>query len=161
MRVPSARQLRFPVAELLELDHAGHRSEAMPAAMTAMVAEEVENEHEREGSMCYWAARAGNTLLSGMGGSYLEAIERVFPSRKAQGRLYLLGGMMLARFVDDLQAEDAQVIVELWNGAPSMQLAFAAELGMRRELAEATNGTLQNVEACLEAARTYWDGAAA
>ena len=111
--------------------------------------------------MCYWAARAGNTLLSGMGGSYLEAIERVFPSRKAQGRLYLLGGMMLARFVDDLQADDAQVIVELWNAAPSMQLAFAAELGMRRELAEGSNGTIQNVNECLEAARTYWDGAAA
>ena len=161
MRVPSARQLRFPVPELLELDHAGHRLEVMPAAMTAMVAEEAETAGEEEGSVSYWAARASNTLLSGMGGSYLEAIERVFPSRKAQGRLYLLGGMMLARFVDDLQAEDVQVIVELWNAAPSMQLSFAAELGMRRELTEATNGTLQNVNECLEAARTYWDGAAA
>lgn len=160
MRVPSARQLRFPVPELLELDHAGHRLEVMPAAMTAMVAEEAEMAAEEEGSVSYWAARAANTLLSGMGGSYLAAIERVFPSRKAQGRLYLLGGMMLARFVDDLQADDAQVVVELWNGAPSMQLPFAAELGMRRELAEATNGALQNVEACLEAARTHWDDAA-
>lgn len=161
MRVPSARQLRFPVPELLELDHSGHRSEIMPAAMTAMVAEEDDCEQEKEGSICYWAARAGNTLLHGMGGSYLAATERVFPSRKAQGRLYMLAGMMLARFVDDLEADDVQVIVELWNGAPSMQLSFAAELGMRRELAEATNGTVHNVHACLDAARAYWDGAAA
>ena len=158
MRVPSARHLRLPVPELLELDHSGHRAEAMPPAMAAMIQEE---DTEKEGSISYWAAKASNTLLHGMGGQYLAAIEGVFPSRKAQGRLYMLGGMLLARFVDDLDADDMQVIVEIWNYTPPAQLAFAAELGMRRELLESRNTTRASIETSMQAARTYWDGTAA
>ena len=160
MHVPAARQVRIPVPELLELDY-DRRSAPMPPAMIAMNQDfltnhDAEDNAGKEGSVHYWAARASNTLLHGMGGQYLAAIESVFPSRKAQGRLYMLGGMIIAKYVQDLEMDDIETIVELWNAAPTEQLSFAAELGMRRELSEATNGTLQNVEACLQAACTYW-----
>lgn len=162
MHVPTTRVAgALQVPELLKLDYAGRRSEPMPAAMMVLVKDllntDAEDVAEEQGSVSYWAARASNAMLHGMSGPYLKAIETVFPSRKAQGRLYLLGSMILAKYVDDLDEDDVETIVELWNEAPTVQLAFAAELGMRRELSEATSTTLPGVESCRERACTYWN----
>ena len=156
MHVPSARSLGLLVPDMLELDHHNRTRGAMSPAMRAMIDED-EADAETEGSISWWAAKASNTLIDGMGGDYLKAIERVFPSRKAQARLYMLGAMLLAQWVDDLEKDDMQAIVELWNYTPSAQLAFAAELGLRRGLNEATGDVLDAMEDAVEAARTYWD----
>lgn len=156
MHVPSARSLRPTVPDMLELDH-HRRTQEMPPAMHVFLLEEGEAEAETAGSINWWAAKASNTLAIGMQGPYLKAIERVFPSRKAQARLYMLGAMLLASWVDDLERDDMQATVELWNYTPSAQLAFAAELGLRRELTESTGHKLDATEDAVEAARTYWD----
>ena len=162
MHVPTARRMGLQVPELLELDCAGLQTEPMPAAMLVLLREMADNDSdvaqaaEEEGSVAYWATRASNALLHGMGGPYLEAITTVFPSRKMQGRLFLLGSMFMAMFVKDLDEDDVETIVELWNEAPTEQLAFAAELSMRRELSEATVMARPGVASCMEKVCAYW-----
>jgi FAD/FMN-containing dehydrogenase len=158
MHVPTARRLGLQVPELLELD----RTEPMPAAMLVLMREladadaDVALAGEEEGSVAFWASRASNALLHGMDGPYLQVIKAIFPSRKVQGRLYLLGSMVMASYVSDLDADDVETIVELWNEAPTEQLAFAAELSMRLELSKAKREAQGSVAYCMERVRTHW-----
>jgi len=158
MHVPTARRMGLQVPELLELD----RTEPMPAAMLVLMREladadtDVTLAGEEEGSVAFWACRASNNLLHGMDGPYLKPIKAVFPSRKVQGRLYLLGSMIMATYVRDLDADDVETIIELWNEAPTEQLEFAAELSMRLEMSRATREAQGGVAWCMEKVRTHW-----
>ena len=103
------------------------------------------------------ADRAASVLVSGMQGNGARAIEQMLPSRVDQGRLYLLGALRMAQFLHDLKDEDIMDVVDRWSAEPRDQLRFAARLSMRRELAQARGNHLEQVEAAVRAAESFWD----